>query len=138
MPLLKKYHVLSCPDCGHLRTGSSSGKTACPRCATSWSILKGGETTGVLDSFWTIAEARAALARHEAILTERRAAALRLGTALSTLGLRPGCSSEDFSAAYRAKAMEVHPDTNQDDPASAERMRRLNEAAECVRSIMGW
>ncbi|MDE1797808.1 MAG: DnaJ domain-containing protein [Candidatus Micrarchaeota archaeon] len=138
MVSLKKYHVLCCPDCGHLRTGSSSGKTACPRCATSWNVGKGGETAGVLDSFWSIQEARASLAKHEAILSERREAARRLGTALAALKLKPGCTSEEFSAAYRARALEAHPDTNPNDATSEERMRRLNEAAECVRSIMCW
>ncbi len=138
MVSLKKYHVLSCPDCGHLRTGTSGGKTCCPRCATSWNISKGGETVGVLESFWRADDARAALAKHEAILLERREAARRLGTALATLKLKPGCTSDEFSSAYRARAMEVHPDQNQNNSASEERMRKLNEAAECVRNIMGW
>lgn len=138
MSSLKKYHVLSCPDCGHLRTGSSKGKTACPRCATSWNVLKDGQTVGVLGSFWKADEARAFLLEQQNILEERRQAARRLGAALSVLKLRPGCTSEDFTQAYRALALEAHPDQNAADPAAEARMRQINEAAECVRSIMGW
>lgn len=45
-----------------------------------------------------------------------------------TLGVEPQASLRQIKAAYRRLAFEHHPDRNRDRPASAETMKRVNEA----------
>lgn len=45
-----------------------------------------------------------------------------------TLGVEPQASMRQIKAAYRRLAFEHHPDRNRDRPASAETMKRVNEA----------
>jgi hypothetical protein len=48
------------------------------------------------------------------------------------LGIAPAVSVKVVRAVYRALIVERHPDTNPDDPAATERMRRLNYAHEVL------
>ena len=44
------------------------------------------------------------------------------------LGIEPEAESEEIKTAYRDLAFKYHPDRNQDNPAAAEKMKRVNEA----------
>lgn len=44
------------------------------------------------------------------------------------LGVEPGSKTEKIKTAYRDLAFKYHPDRNQDNPASAEKMKQVNEA----------
>ena len=44
------------------------------------------------------------------------------------LGLDPSATSKDIKAAYRAKALKLHPDKNLDDPDAAAKFRPVQEA----------
>ncbi|MEN8244977.1 MAG: DnaJ domain-containing protein [Thermodesulfobacteriota bacterium] len=46
----------------------------------------------------------------------------------NVLGVEPGSKTEKIKTAYRDLAFKYHPDRNQDNPASAEKMKQVNEA----------
>jgi DnaJ-class molecular chaperone len=46
----------------------------------------------------------------------------------STLGVNKGATEADIKKAYRSLAKELHPDTNKDNPKSAERFGRVTQA----------
>ena len=50
------------------------------------------------------------------------------------LGVPPGASPEELTAAFRALAKQSHPDTAGDTPAATERMAEINAAYESLRS----
>ncbi|PIT85020.1 hypothetical protein COU37_00670 [Candidatus Micrarchaeota archaeon CG10_big_fil_rev_8_21_14_0_10_45_29] len=139
---LCKYHVLRCPKCGHVKTGTARSKTCCPSCAHSWEISKGGHTFGVLKSFWTPAEASAFAQQFKMQREQARAKAigeeLEVKTAFNMLGLSQGCSREDFVKEYRKRALMHHPDTNEENPAAQENFKQITNAAQQIRSAMGW
>ena len=45
----------------------------------------------------------------------------------NVLGVEPGSQTEKIKTAYRDLAFKYHPDRNQDNPASAEKMKQVNE-----------
>jgi molecular chaperone DnaJ len=50
-----------------------------------------------------------------------------------TLGVARGASEAEIKKAYRKKAMDLHPDRNQDDPHADGRFMELNEAYDCLK-----
>lgn len=49
------------------------------------------------------------------------------------LGLSRSATDEDIRKSYRARAKELHPDRNQDDPEAADKFKELNEAYEILK-----
>ncbi|MDR1435137.1 MAG: J domain-containing protein [Puniceicoccales bacterium] len=50
-------------------------------------------------------------------------------------------SDVDFSeakCAYKGKALDFHPDKNQDDPSITEKFQAINEAWERIQRARGW
>src|ERR1700675_4527745 len=56
-----------------------------------------------------------------------------LGDLYALLGVSPEASDEDIKRAYRARARELHPDTNQGDPTSEARFKEVTVAYEVLR-----
>jgi molecular chaperone DnaJ len=56
-----------------------------------------------------------------------------LGDLYALLGVRPDASEEEIKSAYRARARELHPDTNQGDPESEARFKQVTVAYEVLR-----
>ena len=50
------------------------------------------------------------------------------------LGLSPGASQEEVTKAYKKLAKKYHPDLHPNDPAAQEKMSRINEAYDRIRS----
>ncbi|MBP5661664.1 MAG: DnaJ domain-containing protein [Clostridia bacterium] len=50
------------------------------------------------------------------------------------LGLSPGASREEVTKAYKKLAKKYHPDLHPNDPAAEEKMSRINEAYDRIRS----
>ena len=50
-----------------------------------------------------------------------------------TLGVARGATEADIKKAYRKKAMDLHPDRNQDNPHAESRFKEVNEAYDCLK-----
>lgn len=50
-----------------------------------------------------------------------------------TLGVARGAAEADIKKAYRKKAMDLHPDRNQDNPQAESRFKEVNEAYDCLK-----
>ncbi|MBP7242837.1 molecular chaperone DnaJ [Amaricoccus sp.] len=50
-----------------------------------------------------------------------------------TLGVARGSSESDIKKAFRKKAMDLHPDRNQDNPHAESRFKEVNEAYDCLK-----
>ena len=50
-----------------------------------------------------------------------------------TLGLSKGASESEIKKGFRKKAMELHPDRNQDDPTAEGKFKEANEAYDVLK-----
>ena len=48
------------------------------------------------------------------------------------LGIDKEATQDEIKSAYKAKAMHVHPDRNQDDPKAKEKFQTINKAYETL------
>lgn len=55
-------------------------------------------------------------------------------TLYDILGVQPTATDAEIKRAYRKKAMELHPDRNQDDPLATEKFQQLSEAYEVLKN----
>ncbi|MFA5108384.1 MAG: J domain-containing protein [Candidatus Micrarchaeia archaeon] len=135
---LLKYHVLRCPKCGHLKTSTTMTKTRCVSCMHGWEIHKDGNTWGVLASFYTPAQASEYIQKLKIKRAQAQPASPQIDGALNVLGLKSGCTREEFVQEYRKKAFMYHPDAHKQNPNAQEQFKQVIEAAQQVRSAMGW
>lgn len=49
------------------------------------------------------------------------------------LGVSKGASETEIKKAFRRKAMDLHPDRNQDDPKAESQFKEINEAYEILK-----
>lgn len=135
---LCKYHVLRCPKCGDVRTSTARKKSRCIKCAHGWEITRNGGTFGVLSSFWLPNDAADYVKKYKQSREAYRQEHLDLGSAFSIMGLEKNCSEEQFRAEYRRRAMLYHPDLNAGSEVARTMFMELNNAANQIRSSMGW
>jgi hypothetical protein len=121
-----------------VRSSTARKKSRCIKCAHGWELSKNGGTFGVLASFWLPNDAADYIKKYKENRDAYRREHLDLSSALSILGLDNGCTQEQFKSEYRRRAMMYHPDLNAGSEVARTMFMELNNAADHIRSSMGW